>query len=497
MRRLVAGTVGLVAVFGAFAVCPEGIVCPEGAVHRAHAASDPALKCRQAVVRGAAKLAHARAVALRKCEDARHAGKSGVVVCAAAADVVQARVQAEARLAAAVDRACGGADKRCGDGDDVTLAAMRWPSTCPALEGSCSGMPLASCADVPACVDCLADAAMSRATALVYAPLAFVDPKTEKTIIGCQKAIASAAAKLGDAHLAVDAACLAGRLAGKVDGACPLPGDGRAAANLAAVRAAAEAKVCRACGGADKRCGGEEDLRLDFVGVPPACPAVGTCAPTIASMADLVDCVDCAAGVRDHCALAAAAPGVADYPPACAIVPPTPTATSTPTPTATPVASPTESATPPATPTPVFCVPESAGKATTTVTITLSSGETSLGGAEIVLGYAPHLVRLPGAGDDPAVRARVVDLTAGQILNKGAPNNQDGNGDREPDRVRFTLVSVEGVTGDVLKVTFDRCQAARLTTTDDYTCTVADAVGVDAVTPVATLCTLALAQGAP
>ena len=48
---------------------------------------------------------------------------------------------------------------------------------------------------------------------------------------------------------------------------------------------------------------------------------------------------------------------------------------------------------------------------------------------DLVLHYEPHLVRLPGVEDDAEVRARIVDLTAGQILNKGAPNNQDGDGD--------------------------------------------------------------------
>jgi hypothetical protein len=470
MQRLVSATVAFVMAAVTFA--PSA----------GRAASDPVLKCRETVLRGAAKLAHARAVALRKCEDARHAGKLAVAVCGDDPGVASARAAAFAKLAAAVDRACGGADKRCGGGDDVSLAAMQWPSACPELEGGGCGAPVASCADVPACVDCLADAAASRGIALVYDALAFVDRKTERAIAGCQKAIAAAAAKLADAHLAVDAGCLAGRLAGKHDGACPLPGDGTGAKKLAAVRAAGEAKVCRACGGADKRCGGEADLRLDFVGVPPACPGVGTCGATIRSIADLVACVDCAAGVRDHCALAAAAPGVTEYPPACALVPPTPTATPIPTPTETPTASPTLSVTP---------------TATTAVTITLASGGTPVGGASVVLDYAPHLVRLPAAGGDPAVRARVADLTGGALLDKGTPNNQDGNADREPDRLRLTLVSITGVSGDVLKVTFDHCDGARVTTASDYQCKITGAVGVDAVTPVAATCALGLAEGAP
>ena len=126
-----------------------------------------------------------------------------------------------------------------------------------------------------------------------------------------------------------------------------------------------------------------------------------------------------------------------------------------------------------------------------------STGGTPVSGADLVLDYDPHLVRLPGAGDDAAVLTRVVDLTAGHVLNKGAPNNQDSNADREPDRVRFTLVAIQGVTGDILKVVFDRCSAARLTVAGDYTCAVSGAVGTDAVTPVPTTCTLAIAQALP
>jgi len=460
------------------------------------AASDPVLKCRAAVLRGAAKLAHARAVALRKCEDGRHAGAVGAPVCADDPAVASARTQARAKFATTVDRACGGADKRCGDADDVALAAMRWPSACPELEGSGCGAALASCADVPACVDCVADAAAARGVALVYGSLAFVDRKTEKAIAGCQKAIAAAAAKLADAHLALDAACLAGRLAGKHDGACPLPGDGTAAKKLTAVRAAAEAKVCRACGGADKRCGGGDDLRLDLVGVPAACPGVATCGAPIAGVADLVQCIDCAAGAREHCALAAAAPGVTDYPPNCAVVPPTPTATATPSVTPTPIASPTLSPTPTATPPPVFCA--AATNATTTVTITLETGGILLGAASpLLLDYPPHLVRLPAAADDAAVRARVADLTGGALVNKGVPNNQDTDGDREPDRLRFSLVAITGVTGAVLKVTFDHCDGARVTTPGDYRCTVGGVVALDGVTPIAATCTLALTEGTP
>ena len=263
--------------------------------------------------------------------------------------------------------------------------------------------------------------------------------------------------------------------------------------------------MCKACGGADKRCGGEADLRLSLVGTAPACPGIGTCDPTIAGIADAVACFECTAAVRGDCALKGAAPGAADYPADCAVVPPTPTPTvtpepsETPRPSETPKASPTLSPTPTPTPLPVFCTAAAPGSATTTATITLATGGKPLSGVDLVLHYEPHLVRLPGVEDDAEVRARIVDLTAGQILNKGAPNNQDGDGDREPDRLRFTVVaSTGGVMGDVLTVTFDRCSGARVTTVDDYVCAASGGRALDnLVTPVAVTCTLGLAQGMP
>ncbi|MEO6027592.1 MAG: hypothetical protein ABIR79_12055 [Candidatus Binatia bacterium] len=459
------------------------------------AASDPALKCRHAVVKGAAKLAHVRLTALRKCEEAKRSGKVPALgACRDEADVAAALASATGKLATAIDRVCGGPDRRCGSGDDLGLAAMQWPSTCPELEGQGCGASLASCADVATCVACLADAAVTRGVALVYAPFAVADPKTQKAIARCQKTLASAATVLADTRLKVDARCLAARLDGKHDQPCPLPGDGKAAAVLAKARAKAEASVCKACGGADKRCGGGDDLTRELVGVAAACPGVGLCATAIASFTDLVACFDCTAAVRGDCALAGAAPGVVDYPAVCAAVPSTPTPTVTPTPTETPIATPTLSTTPTAMPTPIFCAAAGAGSVTSDVTLTLATGGALVGGASVTLDYDPARVRLPAAGDAAPLRARVTDLTAGALVGKGAPNNRDDDGDLEPDQVRFTLVAQNGVLGAILKVTFDRCSGAALTSANDYACTIdGKAVAPDGVTSVpGVTCTLAL-----
>ena len=452
----------------------------------AAAGADPAGKCAETVLKGAAKLAHARLAALAKCEAAQRAGKlPAAPPCPETPAVVAAGGAAEAKLAAAVDRACGGVDRRCGGGADVALAAIGWAGACPDLEGAGCARPVASCADVPACLGCLAGVAVERGLALAAAPFVVADPAQAKAIGRCQKAIAAAAATLVDKHAALDARCLAQRLAGKHQAACPLPGDGKSAAALAALRAGVDAKVCQACGGADRRCGGGDDLPRESIGIADHCPGVGTCGGPVGGVADLVACLDCTAAARTQCALAAAAPIVAAYPPACAVVPPTPTATpvATATPTVTPT--PTITVTPQPTPSPVFCAAAGTGTVTTAVTLTLTGGA-PVGGATLVLDYPPDRVRLPGVDDDADVRARVADLTGGALFGKGAPNNQDSDADREPDRVRFTIVSTAGVSGAILKITFDRCASATLTTAADFTCTiVGTAVEKDGVTPVA------------
>lgn len=478
------------------AVAVGVLVAALASVGPAAAGTDPVRKCRQAIVAGAAKLARARLAALRKCEDAKRAGKiAGLVDCRAEPTVGAAFAAATTKLATAVARACGGADKTCGGADDVDLAALGWPSACPAFEGGCAA-PIASCADVPACIACLADAAVARGVALAYAPLVAADATTTKAIARCQKALAAAATSLADARLGADAKCLAGRVAGKHASPCPVPGDGTAAAKLAKVQAKAEANVCKACGGADGRCGGSDDLARELVGIAPACPAVGACDTAIAGVADVVACFACTSAARIDCAFAGAAAGVVDYPPACAEVPPTPTPTITPTPTLTPSATPTLTPSPTPTATPIFCSrdPSRISK----VTIGIQTGGPSVGGASLVLEYDPKRVRLDGVGDDAAVRAAVTDLTGGALVNKGAPNNQDHDGDGEPDRVRFTLIATTGVLGDVLRVAFALCDAAAAPLVGDYACSVLPgAIGTDGETKIPTAACVLTVENTP
>jgi hypothetical protein len=91
----------------------------------------------------------------------------------------------------------------------------------------------------------------------------------------------------------------------------------------------------------------------------------------------------------------------------------------------TPIATPTLSPTPTITPSPVFCRAPLRHVATTTVTINVDEWRSADPHADrrrwaCSFDYVPDLVRLPGAGDDASVRARVTDLTAGAIFSKGS-----------------------------------------------------------------------------
>ena len=94
------------------------------------------------------------------------------------------------------------------------------------------------------------------------------------------------------------------------------------------------------------------------------------------------------------------------------------------------------------------------------------------------------------------MRGRVTDLTPpGHLLGKGSPNNKDSDGDREPDRLRFTLVSVQGVAAALLKSALRSLRRRRRAAPGDFACTVIKGygVGTDGVTHVAaTCCTLAV-----
>jgi hypothetical protein len=69
-----------------------------------------------------------------------------------------ATAKARANSLAVICKRCGGSNRQCGDADDVPLASIGFPSTCPAL-GACSGA-VQTLPDLAGCVSCVTGALM-------------------------------------------------------------------------------------------------------------------------------------------------------------------------------------------------------------------------------------------------------------------------------------------------------------------------------------------------
>ena len=445
---------------------------------RASAAADATVACERAILSGSQKLAHATLAATASCESRKRAAQLPPGTdCATEAKTVDARAKASASLAKSVAMRCGGGDRQCGTADDLAPGALGWPAVCPDFEGARCTAAIGNCANIATCEGCVDGVATDRARALLFDSLLPADPKLQKALRRCQATIGKEGAKLFDASWKALTRCWDARLAGKHANVCPSPGDGKAATMIASAAAAARTKICKACGGRDGKCDGVADIAVAQIGFDAECPSVADCGHAIGTVGDLADCLACTSRARAACAVALAAPSVAPYPAACAAPLPTPTVSPTPPATTTPSAASTPGA--------IGCPVSAPGSATSSVTITLDAA-VPVGAASLLLDYPPAEVRLPSLGGGTDVRARVTDLTAGGLFDKGAPNNQDSNNDGEADRVRFTLVAPDGVNGAILRVDFDRCDGAATTVAANYTCLVAGTVvAVDGVTPIA------------
>ncbi|MBI3768509.1 MAG: hypothetical protein HY271_08435 [Deltaproteobacteria bacterium] len=128
------------------------------------------------------------------------------------------------------------------------------------------------------------------------------------------------------------------------------------------------------------------------------------------------------------------------------------------------------------------CVATAQQCTTATVTIDLDTPQ-PIAAATLILDYPVDAVNIPGSGDASTVTARISMLTSAQLFGNGAPNDEDN-------RVRFTLIAVDGIdTGPLLSVRFD-CLGAP-PAVRDFTCTLDDAVALDGVTSVrSATCTL-------
>ncbi len=299
-------------------------------------------KCRSEIVKAAVKYADARLKAVASCEDkVTNGALPPATDCAGDAEVVAKLDTASAKLAAAIDTRCGGADESCGTGgDDESLAAIGWDiGTCPdLLDQGCDGA-IGDCGDIASCLECIGGVATDQLVDTAFGSLD-VPSGNGKAVIKCQRTIGRESAKLFRKKAKLLRKCWDAVNKGKATAPCPVPGDGKAGAKIAALEAKMVDKVCKACGGADRLCDGDvlgvpgsgnaDDIAPAMIGWSASCaditvPGAGTsCAAPVASLADLVTCAHCAGDFDTACLLPAAVPWAQPYPTECAGSPPPP-----------------------------------------------------------------------------------------------------------------------------------------------------------------------------
>jgi len=356
-----------------------------------------ATACKREIARADARFARAKMKALQKCYGDLAAGKRpGPCPDATTASRI---FVARAKLQSSIAKRCGGIDQTCSvTPDNDSLPSIGWDiGGCPNFEsGNCTNN-ISHCGHISTCLLCINDAAIDQAVDLYYNHFL---PTNDNLLRKCQIGLGKEASKFFQAKGKILGKCEDMVLKGSITGPCPGP---RFEGAIAKAKGKSIAKMCGACGGADRVCGTVDDPDIADIGFIPDCPPVQppdspqSCARQILSVEDMVACVSCVTSFKAHCVAAAGAPDAAPYPPECNVELPTPTPTLTPlatvtptatatetpvataTPTAEPTATPTVTATPEETATPTSTPDETATPtptATPTVTATPTATET-------------------------------------------------------------------------------------------------------------------------
>jgi outer membrane protein assembly factor BamB len=323
-----------------------------------------ALKCRRTAAKESVNLVQQRAKSICKCEVAKITGTlpASTVCIRDDAKTVSQLDKAAVKMAAKIEKTCGGVDKAC-DGQlsgEVGAANIGFGAACGGLEGlgrcvggtaagdvctvdgDCSGggtcvgcgaaIASEACGGAITCLDCVASVATKQLDDLLSRNLVATDPLTQSEANKCQQEIQRSVWKFAIAKSKILHKCWDKRLLGKHGDVCP---DAAAAEGSEAKKAAEKiakeetkkvAKVCAACGGSDHACGGSPDVALAAIYNPvPVCPAVTLPGPpftacggiTVATMQDLVDCLDCVAEFKVDCTTANQVPALVPYPTEC------------------------------------------------------------------------------------------------------------------------------------------------------------------------------------
>ena len=280
--------------------------------------------CQAAIQKATVAFEKAETKAIARCEGLIRSGKLTDQDCRLEPKTLTALAKADAKRAKTIGKACGGADKACG-GDltgEFGGTALGYGAACPDLTGAECEVAIAadSCAGVDDCLACVSRASVDLTIDVAFGDLA--PPSGDKALDKCRTAIAKAGPLLHAARRKALGKCwtLVGKEA--IEGPCPGTHEATAAA-LDAADAKARAAICKACGGANKDCGGGDDLLPVDVGVPAQCPFVtppsagSSCTAAIATIDDYADCVDCTADFAAGCAALAAVPHELAYPEVC------------------------------------------------------------------------------------------------------------------------------------------------------------------------------------
>jgi len=283
------------------------------------AEADPG-KCRAAIVAEAAKLVQAETRALHACDERVLAGDLPLGVnCRDEPRTRAALGRSAGTLRAKVARKCGGRDRRCdgAESDDDPLASFGWDlGVCPDLGRAGCTNGLADCNDVATCLICTADAAIDRAAGLYYGVRALSNVSGAAST-RCQRAIGKETAGLLAAKTTILERC------SRVAAPCP-EGDatGKTSGLIARAESRAAARICKACGGRDRACGGADDFVPAAIGFPAECPAVtvprgAVCTGPVTTLRDLIACVGCVTSSRAGCLSAVTVPWAGPYPAEC------------------------------------------------------------------------------------------------------------------------------------------------------------------------------------
>jgi len=371
-----------------------------------------ALACQRAIAKASAAYVQGRTKALARCQDGKVKGRIRPDdPCTGDPTTLRSLESLWVGLFADINRNCGGANRDCGDGDDLPLASSGWAdvTTCPDFEGRGCTNTIATCTDISTCLQCIAGQAVDQAVATYAGEFASDQFGTSSAVNGCQRAINKGASKFIRSRSKILQKCWDARLRGSHSNPCPDPGDGRATRSLAKAETRKINTICRSCGGPDRLCNGVGDLSPSAIGFAASCPAVApigaaSCAGPVATLTDLVSCIDCVANFKTDCADVAAVPQlVAPYPATCnagattttssttststtTTIATTTTTSSTSTSTTTTSTSSTTTTTGPATTT-TTSPSSTTTTAPTTTTTTTSTTTTTIGGGPTILDF--------------------------------------------------------------------------------------------------------------